>query len=109
MRDAKASAASGPNRPTFDEAYECLESRGPADIVSSRGTRYSVSAGLGRRGRRVVIARPRSGQVRIHDDCWGEDRTCQRTQAGGVYNGSPSIWDWLRRWQVGGERSDAVQ
>ncbi|HUT76271.1 MAG TPA: hypothetical protein VM285_01200, partial [Polyangia bacterium] len=65
--------------------------------TSSRGTEYRVSAVVARNGRRTLIARPRSGQVRIHDDCWGDDVTCQRTRAGGVNNGSPSIYDWFAR------------
>lgn len=84
-------------RPTFDEAVACLLVNGPAEVVSSRGTSYTVTAEHERTGRRVIIARPGGGQVRIHEDCWGEDITCQRTRAGGVYNGSPSIWDWLKR------------
>lgn len=82
---------------TFGEAYACLLARGPAKVVSSRGTPYSVTAEREPTGRRVIIARPGGGQVRIHGDCWGEDITCHRTRAGGVYNGSPSIWDWLQR------------
>lgn len=60
-------------------------------MKSSRGTPYRVSAIVSRDGIRTLVARPRSGQVRIHEDCWGDDVTCQRTRAGGVYNGSPSM------------------
>lgn len=81
----------------FQKAYECLLRGGPAEVVSSRGTSYVVTAERERTGRQVIIGRPRGGQVRIHEDCWGQDVTCQRTRAGGVYNGSPSIWDWLAR------------
>jgi len=81
-------------RPTFDAAYACLLAYGPAEVVSSRGTSYVVTAEQERTGRQVIIARPGEGQVRIHENCWGEDITCQGTRAGGVYNGSPSIWDW---------------
>jgi hypothetical protein len=56
-----------------------------------------VSAIVARDGRKTLVARPRSGQVRIHEDCWGDDLTCQRTRAGGVYNSSPSIYDWFAR------------
>lgn len=84
-------------RPTFNQAVACLRGTGPAVVVSSRGTSYTVTAEQERTGRRVIIARPGGGQVRIHEDCWGEDITCQRTRAGGVYNGSPSIRDWLER------------
>jgi hypothetical protein len=83
-------------RPTFDDVYRRLRARGPASVMSSRGTPYIVTADEERTGRRVIIARPRSGQVRVHEDCWGDDVTCQRTRAGGIYNGWPSIYDWHR-------------
>jgi hypothetical protein len=83
-------------RPTFDDVYRRLQSEGSCSVRSSRGTPYVVTADEERNGRRVIIARPRSGQVRVHEDCWGDDVTCQRTRAGGIYNGSPSIYDWYR-------------
>jgi hypothetical protein len=83
-------------RPTFDEVYRRLQAKGAASVRSSIGTPYNLTANVGRTGRLVIIARPRSGQVRIHEDCWGEDVTCKRTRAGGIYNGSPSVYDWYR-------------
>jgi hypothetical protein len=83
------------DRPSFDEVFNRLRTAGEASVTSSRGTEYRVSAVVARDGRRTLIARPQSGQVRIHEDCWGDDLTCQRTRAGGVYNGSPSIYDWF--------------
>ena len=78
-------------------------------MTSSLGTEYSVTAVVARDGRKTLIARPRSGQVRIHADCWGDDLTCQRTRAGGVYNGSPSLYDWFERtrWLRARSRSPA--
>jgi hypothetical protein len=90
-------ARSSHDRPSFDEVYNRVQSVGEASVTSSRGTEYSVTAVVARDGRRTLIARPGSGQVRIHEDCWGDDITCQRTRAGGVYNGSPSIYDWFAR------------
>jgi hypothetical protein len=49
---------------------------------------------VARNGVSTIIARPRSGEVRLHADCWSEAITCKRTWAGGIYNGSPSIFDW---------------
>jgi hypothetical protein len=80
-------------RPTFDEVFDRLRAKGPATVISSRGTEYQVTA-HDSDGGRVIIGRPGSGQVRIHEDCWGDDITCQRTRAGGIYNGSSSIYDW---------------
>ena len=80
-------------RPSFDQVFDRVRSAGEVSVTSSRGTPYRVSAVVSRDGRRTLVARPRSGQVRIHEDCWGDDVTCQRTRAGGVYNGSPSIYD----------------
>lgn len=86
--------------PSFLQVYDCLSKKGPAYVRSSKGTQYSVEAAItqkgDREGERVIIARPASGQVRIHQDCWGKEITCQRTRAGGIYNGPYSIWDWYR-------------
>lgn len=79
--------------PSFAVVFACVRAMGGADAVSTRGTRYRITATVSR-GREVLIARPRSGEVRIHQDCWGQDLTCQGTRAGGVINGSPSIYDW---------------
>jgi hypothetical protein len=72
--------------------YERVHRAGNVRVVSSRGTEYRVTAEVAKSGR-TLIARPRSGQVRIHEDCWGEDLTCHGSRAGGVYHGSPSIFD----------------
>ena len=90
-------AMTSDRRPTFGDVYRRLHAKGPASVRSSRGTPYIVTADEERTGRRVIIARPQSSQVRVHEDCWGDDVTCQRTRAGGIYNGSPSIFDWYRR------------
>lgn len=86
-------------RPSFDDVFERVRRTGVVSVTSSRGTPYRVSAIISSDGVRTLVARPRSGQVRIHEDCWGNDLTCQRTRAGGVYNGSPSIYDWFARSQ----------
>ena len=80
-------------RPTFQEVYDCLRRRGPGRALSTRGTEYSVKAELVR-DIPAIIARPRSGRIVIHEDCWGDNITCQGTRAGGVYNGPYSIYDW---------------
>ena len=85
------------SRPSFAEVFERVRRAGEVSVTSSRGTQYLVSAVVARDGRRTLVARPRSGQVRIHEDCWGDELTCQRTRAGGVYNGSPSIYGWFAR------------
>jgi hypothetical protein len=71
-------------RPSFDEVFDRVRRAGEASVTSSRLTPYRVSAVVARDGRRTLIARPRSSQVRIHEDCWGDDVTCQGTRAGGV-------------------------
>ena len=80
--------------PTFAEVFALLVARGPAGVVSSIGTNYTVTAKIPRDGVKTIIAKPRSSEVRIHEDCWGAALTCKRTRAGGIYNGSPSIFDW---------------
>jgi hypothetical protein len=82
------------NWPSFKQVYDCLRHYGPATCVSSRGTKYTVRAEI-TAGRPTIIGCPRTGEVRIHEDCWGQPLTCQRTRAGGIYNGDPSIFDWF--------------
>lgn len=67
-------------------------------MTSTKGTDYVVTAVVSK-GTRTLIARPRTGQVRIHEDCWGDDLTCQGTRAGGVYHGSPSLFDWVAQFR----------
>ena len=81
-------------RPSFGEVYDCLKHYGPATCVSSRRTKYTVRAEI-TAGRPTIIACPRTGEVRIHEDCWAQPLTCQRSRAGGIYNGDPSIYDWF--------------
>lgn len=81
------------NRPTFVQVYDCLLGFGPATVVSSRGTTYKVCAEV-RNGKQTIVGYPKSGEVRIHDDCWGQDMTCEKSLAGGIINGNPSIYDW---------------
>ena len=94
--------------PSFAQMHYCLTKKGPAEVKSSKGTVYSVGAAITqngeRKGEKVIIARPASGQVRIHEDCWGNDITCQGTRAGGIYNGTYSIWDWHRENCDGGDQ-----
>lgn len=84
-------------RPSFDEVYQRLLAYGPARVVSSRDAAYDVSAEF--RGIQVIIARlvGKKGEIRVHADCWGDAETCQRTRAGGIYNGDPSIYGWYLR------------
>lgn len=77
--------------PTFSEVYGKLIEKGSARAVSSRGTEYRVEARNGN-----IIAFPKSGRLTIHEDCWGKVTTCQGTRAGGIYNGSYSIYDWYK-------------
>lgn len=83
-------------RPTFAQVYRCLQTHGPARVVSTRGTPYQVTAEV-QAGRQTIVGRPRRGAVAIHADCWGGDLTCQGTRAGGIFNGSPSIYDWYHK------------
>ncbi len=79
--------------PTFQQVYACLQQNEPAIVISTRGTTYSVYAEH-RRGQPAIVGYPRSGQVVMHNDCWGDNITCQGTRAGGILNGNPSIYDW---------------
>jgi hypothetical protein len=78
---------------TFEDVWGCIQKRGTFVAVSTRGTEYRVTAETNRARQRVLVARPGSGAVHVHADCFGHDITCQGTRAGGIYNGSPSVWD----------------
>lgn len=80
---------------SFPDAYQLLRQHGPALVISSRGTKYNVEAWTMRNGDHVIRAKPSSGIIYIHQDCWGKDVTCQGTRAGGIYNGEKNIFRWL--------------
>ena len=84
---------------SFEDAFQLLQLKGPARIISSRGTVYDVEAWRMRNGKqaiRVKLASPSNGYIYIHADCWGKDITCQNTRAGGIYNGKNNIYTWLK-------------
>jgi len=73
----------------FTEVYDLLVKKGPGSAVSSRGTIYRIEANNGN-----ILAFPKRGRVTVHNDCWGKFITCQGTRAGGIYNGTYTIYDW---------------
>jgi len=77
--------------PDFNEVYGLLYRKGSATVISSIGTKYTVTAHNGK----ILAISEGGGRIYIHDDCWGNDKTCKGTRAGGIYNGSPSIFDWF--------------
>lgn len=85
----------------FNNIYNCLLNRGPAEVRSAKGTKYIVEAKVlskgGRSGEKVIVAKPKSGAIYLHEDCWGHDVNCQGTRAGRIYNGPYSIFDWYRQ------------
>jgi hypothetical protein len=86
--------ANSPKLPSFTEVYRCLEEHGPALVKSRRGTNYEVWAER-RKDQPAIVGYPRTGAVVIHSDCWGDDKTCDGTWAGGILRGDPSIYDWF--------------
>ena len=79
--------------PAFADVHRCLEKHGPAAVKSSRGAIYEVWAER-RKDQPAIVGYPRTGEVVIHSDCWGDDITCSGARAGGIFNGNPSIYDW---------------
>jgi hypothetical protein len=77
-------------RMTFEEAWKRVERCGGCHVVSSRDTDYTVFAQMVK-GRKVA-GRPVVA-IYVHEDCFGDDFTCQSKRAGGIYHGHPSIWD----------------
>lgn len=82
---------------TFDQAYTCLAQHGPATVHNLNGTTYTVEARTLTKGERVgeraIIARPRSGAVYIHADCWRQETTCQGARAR-IYAGPDGLLAW---------------
>jgi hypothetical protein len=78
-----------PTMVTFAQMYACLRKHGPATVVSSRGTRYSVEARPDKNGAPIIIGcTAKGGKVHIHEDCWGNPATCAGTRTGGLFNGN---------------------
>lgn len=88
---------------TFDQVYQCLAQHGPATVRNLTGTTYTVEARLlskgERAGEQVIIAKPRSGSVYIHADCWRQETTCQGTRAS-LYAGPDGLLAWCATWGV---------
>jgi hypothetical protein len=79
---------------TFDKIYNLLLKKGEGKVVSSKGTVYHIKA-TSHGNIRCVLANGRDG-ITIHLDCFGQDETCGRTRAGGIYNGEYTIYDWYK-------------
>lgn len=75
----------------FIKVYNKLLEKGSGKAISSRGTEYRIEARDGK-----ILAFPKTGRVTICEKCWGKNSTCQRTRAGGIYNGKYSIYDWYK-------------
>jgi hypothetical protein len=69
-----------------------VERRGGFLVVSSKDTEYTVLAQVVK-GRKALVAKLPNVAIYVHEDCFGDDFTCQGVRAGGIYNGHPSIWD----------------
>jgi hypothetical protein len=93
-------ATSSKKSATFMDVHRCLEKHGPATVKSRRGITYKVWAER-RKDEPAIVGYPRAGEVAIHSDCWGSDITCAGTRAGGIFNGTPSIYDWYLATCVG--------
>lgn len=81
---------------SFSEAFLILQLNGPARVISTRGTTYTIEAWIMSDGNPAIRARPGSGYIYVHSDCWGKDITCRGTRAGGIYNGKNNIYAWLK-------------
>jgi hypothetical protein len=100
--------------PSFDEMYNRLrflmDRNIPIHVVSTSNTTYSIEARQLQSGNNAgelaivcTIVVTENGiqpegqppKIYIHRDCWGSEITCGKTRAGGVYNGTPSIYNWF--------------
>lgn len=76
---------------TFDKIYNLLLNKGEGKAVSSIGTVYKITAT--KKGN-IRCVSERGGGITIHSDCFGQDYTCGKTRAGGIYNGEHNIYKW---------------
>lgn len=83
---------------SFQEMYARIVHLKSLDItpqvVTQRDTLYTIEA-TEVAGRQTIVCRLPSGRVDIHEDCWGKNETCSGAWASGLYNGSPSLYDWI--------------
>ena len=75
--------------PTFKQVYDLLKLKGPGHANPAG----ELFIGLKLATERLLHFQD-AGRVTIHQDCWGENITCQWTRTGGIYNGPYSIYDW---------------
>ncbi len=85
--------------PSFSDVYSCIAKAGSAYAISSKGTKYEITACELTKGNhvgeRAIVAKPTpNSRIYIHEDCWGENITCGQTRAGGIYNGDYTIYEW---------------
>ena len=93
--------------PSFDDVYKCLRKNGPAHVKGAKGGDYTVHAKEINGVRTIDAVLGNGGHVRIHEDCWEENNTCQGTWAGGIYNNPPySIYDWFSKSCGGSKETD---
>jgi len=71
-----------PDRPSFAEVFARVHAAREAQLVSSIGTPYRLTAVVMRDGRMALVAWPASGRYYVHKDCFGAEITCQGTRAG---------------------------
>lgn len=79
----------------FEEVYQAIEAGVLTQVVANSGTVYRLEAKITRKGgapTMTILARPHSGEVRIHADCFLAPQTCQKTYATGVNAGLESWW-----------------
>ncbi|MGA2162565.1 MAG: hypothetical protein ABSG28_10300 [Methanoregula sp.] len=91
---------------SFDRAYRILQTKGPAQIESREGTKYTVYAHIPSKGdhagefsiRAIVYnEKGKASYIYVHADCWGKTKTCKGTWAGGLYDGVNSLIKWLEK------------
>lgn len=72
---------------SFDHAYERLQSSGPRDLQTNRGTPFTATATVVTKGKRVgerTIKFTRNGRetARAFSCCWGHYYNCYKTRIG---------------------------
>ena len=72
---------------TFSEVHQWLDSNGPVELATERGTLFQASASVAKKGRHAgepaIVFKERGAEVaRAYACCWAHDHNCNRTRIG---------------------------
>ena len=71
----------------FHKAYNCLEKRGPSELLTKRGTDFVAQAEITQKGphtgeKVIRFMKDNKEYARVYECCWGRYYNCNRTHIG---------------------------